>query len=233
MSSRYRNRKPIPLEVVQAYHDGKVKSVQTFLAFHNHEFFFQIPGADRVYAPTMVELRRKAMEVLEDTKPLEWRPVIIVDLYSAYDDEDHSLGKSAEGASVSFRFRRLEVSRQPDWNQAIVRYREERERGRVRDALPDERACLVEREHEEDFEAGDPDDDDRLRRQKSLDRFNLHHPNPESVELPYEKETWDGLFALKRVIDSAHGQLRDLLGRADLAARLKAGRFHLLPEKSE
>jgi hypothetical protein len=54
------------------------------------------------------------------------------------------------------------------------------------------------------------------------------------VALPYSDELWEGLQAMKRVIDDAHAKLKALVERKDLADRLrliaKQGGMPILPE---
>ncbi len=220
-----RDRKPI---VVDKIRSGNVE-VEVFYDFREHTFFFEEPGTrDRAYAATFVEVRRRLNEVYEKATPLDWKPVILVTLQDAYDDEDHSVrSEPVEGASVYLTFRRCELSPRPDHAECVERITSERERndrlgrGTRSDRGPIEREGYIEREHALDFEAGDPSEYDREARAKSLDRPEAYSNNADDVELPYEEDTWRGLCALKSAIDELHGKVAALIGRADFRDRLQ------------
>jgi hypothetical protein len=133
-----------------------------------------------------------------------------------------------EGASVSFTFRRCELSPRPDHAECVERVRQERERdahyGRHRsgyDRGPIEREGYIEREHAIDFEAGDPSEYDREAREKTLERPDSYTNNAGVVELPYEEDVWQGLLAMKRSVDDLHARVGELIGRADFRDKLK------------
>jgi hypothetical protein len=208
-----RDRKPVQVDTVRS---GGT-DVAVFYDFREHKFFFESPGTrDREYAETFVEVRRKLDEVYEKAEPLVWTPVILVTLHEAYDEQDHSVrSKPEEGASVSLRFRRCELSPRPDRVEVVERITRERERdGRLgrRNGYdsggPIEREGYIEREHVLDFEAGSPSDYDREVRNKTLDRPQHYSNSPGVVELPYDEETWRGLLALKVAIDVLHGNIK-------------------------
>jgi hypothetical protein len=220
-----RDRKPIPVDKVRA--NGT--DVEVFYDFREHKFFFEEPGTRiREYAETFVEVRRRLNEVYEKAAPLDWKPVILVTLHDAYDDQDHSVrSRPVEGASVHLTFRRCELSPRPDHAECVERITKEREReerlghGARRDRGPIEREGYIEREHAVDFEAGNPSDYDREVRAKTLDRPQSYSNDAGVVELPYEEDTWLGLLALKAAIDELHGKVDSLINRADFRDRLQ------------
>jgi hypothetical protein len=219
-----RDKKPIAVDKIRS---GGV-DVEVFYDFRNHNFFFECPGTrDRESAETFVEVCRRLYEVYEKAEPLCWTPVILVTLHKAYDEEDHPVrSKPVEGASVSLRFRRCELSPRPDHTEVVERIASERERddrlGRHRsDRGPIEREGYLEREHAIDFEARDPSDYDREVRAKALDRPSTYDNDEDDVELPYDEDTWRGLCALKVAIDELHAKVKMLIGLADFRDRLK------------
>lgn len=215
-----RDRKPIPVDTVRA----NSAEVEVFYDFREHKFFFEAPGTrSREYAETFVEVRRRLKEIYEQAAPLDWKPVILVTLHDAYDDQDHSIrSKAIEGASVYLTFRRCELSPRPDHAECIERITKERERhGDRGDHGPIEREGCIEREHILDFEALDPSDYDREMRAKTVDRPDSYSNEADIVELPYEEETWQGLLALKAAIDALHGKVDALIKRADFRDQLK------------
>ena len=220
-----RDRKPIPVDKVRV---GGAE-VEVFYDFRNHNFFFESPGTrHRENASTFVEVQRRLREVYERARPLDWRPVILVTLHEAYDDEDHSVrSKPVEGASIYLTFRRCELSPRPDHAECVDRITKERERnGRLgrperTDRGPIEREGYIEREHALDFEAGEPSDYDREVRAKMLDRADSYSNDAGVVELPYEEDTWRGLLALKAAVDKLHGRVAALIAQADFRDLLK------------
>jgi hypothetical protein len=218
-----RDKKPIAVDRVRS---GGV-DVEIFYDFREHYFFFEMPGTrDRESAETFVEVRRRLGEVYERADPLAWVPVILVTLHKAYDEEDHSVrSKPVEGASVSLRFRRCELSPRPDRAEVVEWIASERERddrhGRHRTRGPIEREGYLEREHAIDFEARNLSDYDREVRAKTIDRPSTYDNDEEDVELPYDEDTWRGLCALKVAIDELHGKVKTLIGLADFRDRLK------------
>ena len=221
-----RDKKPIAVDKIRS---GGV-DVEVFYDFRNHNFFFECPGTrDRESAETFVEVCRRLYEVYEKAEPLCWTPVILVTLHKTYDEQDHSVrSKPEEGASVSLRFRRCELSPRPDRAEVVERIARERERdgrfGRHNsydNGGPIEREGYLEREHVLDFEAGTPSDYDREVRDKTLDRPQHYSNSVGVVELPYDEETWRGLLALKVAIDVLHGKVRTLIGLADFRDRLR------------
>ncbi len=220
-----RGRKPIVVDKVRS---GGAE-VEVFYDFRNHTFFFEETGTrERVYAETFIQVRRLLDESYEKATPLDWKPVILVTLHEAYDDQDHSIRtKKVEGASIHLTFRRCELSPRPDHAEAIERITRERERdarlGRgSRSARgPIEREACIEREHTLDFEAGNPSEYDREVREKTLERPDTYSNAADVVELPYEEDTWRGLLALKGAIDELHGKVGALMSGADFRDRLK------------
>lgn len=219
-----RDRKPIVVDKVRS--GGH--EVEIFYNFRDHSFFFEELGTrGRVQADTFTEVRRLLDQSYEKATPLDWKPVILVTLHGAYDDQDHSVRrKKIEGASVHLTFRRCELSPRPDYAEAIERITRERERddrlGRGRsDRGPIEREAHIEREHALDFEAGDPTEYDREVRAKTLARPDTYDNDADVVELPYEEDTWQGLLALKSAIDGLHAKVGALISRSDFRDRLK------------
>lgn len=219
-----RDRKPIVVDRVRS--DGA--EVEILYDFRERDFFFEEPGTrNRVHAETFVESRRRLLEIYEKAEPLDWKPVILVTLHEAYDDQDHSVRtKPVEGASVNLRFRRCELSPRPDRTEVVDRITHERERddrlGRgSRDRGPIEREGCIEREHVLDFEAGNPSEYDREVRAKTLDRPQTYTNDADVVEMPYEEGTWRGLLALKTAIDVLHTNVYTFINRVDLRDRLK------------
>jgi hypothetical protein len=219
-----RDRKPIAVDKVRS---GGV-DVEVFYDFREHTFFFEAPGTrSREHASTFTEVCRLLDQVYEEAEPLDWRPVILVTLHEKYDDHDHSIRtKIVEGASVHLEFRRCELSPRPDRAEVVERIAREREReGRKgrggRDDGPIEREGYLEREHAVDFEAGEPNDYDRERRAKTLDRPENYSNRSGVVELPYDEETWRGLCSLKRAIDELHARVEALIGRVDFRNQLR------------
>lgn len=219
-----RDRKPI---VVDKIRSGGAE-VDVFYDFRQHDFFFEEPGTrERVHAKTFVEVRRLLGESYEDAAPLDWKPVILVTLHDAYDEQDHSIrSKPVEGASVHLTFRRCELSPRPDHAECVKRITREREvndrlgRG-SRDRGPIEREGYIERQHSLDFEAGNPAEYDREVRAKTVDRPDTYSNDAGVVELPYEEDTWRGLLALKAAIDKLHAKVGALISRADFRDQLK------------
>ena len=221
---RLRYRKPLPVDKVRS---GR-EDVDVFYDFGEHDFFFEKPGSrERVHAKTFTEVRRLLDQVYEGAAPLDWRPVILVTLHDAYDEQDHSIRtKKIEGACVSFTFRRCELSPRPDHAEQVERVRRERERDRYygrasNDDGPIERVGFIEREHAIDFEARDPTEHDREVRERTLERPDTYDNDADVVELPYEEETWQGLCAMKAAVDELHGRLGALIGSSDFRDRLK------------
>jgi len=234
-----RDRKPISVEKVRA----NSTDVDVFYDFRERKFFFEEPGTrSREYAETFVEVRRRLKEVYEKAAPLDWRPVILVTLHDAYDDQDHSIrNKPVEGASIYLTFRRCELSPRPDHAECVERVTREREvdvrLGRNRsDRGPIEREGYIEREYALDFEARGPSDYDREVRAKTVDRPDTYSNDAGVVELPYEEDVWQGLLALKAAIDALHGRVGALIGQANFRDQLKrfasGGSTPLLPEQS-
>jgi hypothetical protein len=217
-----RDRKPILVDKIRR---GDAE-VEVFYDFREHDFFFEAPGTrSREHASTFREVYRRLNEVYEKAAPLDWRPVILVSLHEKYDDRDHSIrSKPEEGASVHLTFRRCEISPRPDHAECVERITAERERderhGRDRGRGPIEREGYIEREHEIDFEAGNPSDYDREARAKTLERPDTYANAGYVVELPYTDETWRGLVALKLAIDSLHSKVEALISMADFRDRL-------------
>ena len=223
-----RDRKPIAVDKIRS---GGAE-VEVFYDFRQRDFFFEEPGTrERVHAETFVEVRRRLDQVYEKAAPLDWKPVILVTLHTAYDERDHSIRtKPVEGASVSFTFRRCELSPRPDYAEVVERVTIERERedrrGRGgRDRGPVEREGHIERKHNLDFEAGEPSEYDREVRAKTLDRPQTYDNDADVVELPYDEDTWRGLLALKDAVDALHARVKALIGRADFRDQLR--RFSL------
>lgn len=220
-----RSRKPVAVDTVRS---GGA-DVDVFYDFRNHTFFFEELGTrERVYADTFTEVRRRLDESYEKAAPLDWKPVILVTLYDAYDDQDHSIRtKPVEGASVHLTFRRCELSPRPDYAETIERITSERERddrlgrGSRTDRGPIEREGYIERKHAIDFEADDPNEYDREVREKTLTRPDTYNNDADVVELPYEEDTWRGLLALKAAIDGLHAKVGALINGADFRDRLK------------
>jgi len=223
-----RDRKPIAVDKVQA---GGAE-VEVFYDFREHDFFFEEPGTrSRVHAETFVEVWRRLHEVYEKAAPLCWTPVILVTLHAAYDEQDHSVRtKPVEGASVSFTFRRCELSPLPDRAEVVERIVRERERNGGRTGRggwgsdqggPIEREGCIEREHALDFEARGPSEYDREVRDKTLDRPQTYSNDADVVELPYDEDTWRGLLAMKVAVDELHAKVKALIGQADFRDRLR------------
>jgi hypothetical protein len=220
-----RDKKRIAVDKIRS---GGV-DVEVFYDFRNHNFFFEAPGTrDRESADTFTEVRRRLDQVYEKAEPLAWTPVIFVTLHSSYDEQDHSIRTRQEcGASVSFTFRRCELSPRPGRAEIVKRVTFERERERVgggwssNNGGPIEREGYLEREHEIDFNAGNPSDYDREARAKTLDRPNSYSNAADVVELPYDDDTWLGLLALKGAVDDLHARVKALIGLADFRDRLR------------
>ena len=236
-----RDRKPIVVDKVRSGNTD----VEILYDFRQHSFFFEEEGTrERHHAHTFVEVRRLVDQVHEDAQPLAWAPVILVDLRGKYDDGDHSArSRVEEGASVHLTFRRCELSPVPHRAEVVARVTSEREvdarlnRKRHRsDDGPIERVGFIEREHEVDFEAGDPSDSDREARARSLDRSDTYRNSPDVVELPYDEQTWRGLLAMKRAIDDLHSKVEVLIHQSDFRDRLRriaSGGMSALPEKEK
>ena len=220
-----RDRKPIAVDKIRS--GGS--EVEIFYDFRQHNFFFEEPGTrDRTYAETFVEIRRRLDQVYEKAEPLAWTPVILVTLHVAYDEQDHSVRtRSEEGASVYLVFRRCELSPRPDRVDVVKRITREREvndrlgRGGRSDRGPIDREGYLEREHELDFDAGNPSEYDREARVKTLDRPQTYSNDADVVELPYDEDTWRGLLALKIAIDALHAKVKTLIGLGDFRDRLR------------
>lgn len=220
-----RDRKPIAVDKVRS--GGS--EVEVFYDFRGHSFFFEELGTrNRVSADTFTEVRRLLDQSYENAAPLDWKPVILVTLYEAYDDGDHSIQtKKIEGASVHLTFRRCELSPRPDHAECVERVTRERAtnerlgRGGRSDRGPIGREGYIEREHAADFEAGNPTEYDREVREKTLERPDTYNNDSDVVELPYEEDTWRGLLALKAAIDGLHAKVGSLISGADFRDRLK------------
>jgi len=220
-----RDRRPIAVDKIRS---GGAE-VEVFYDFRQHDFYFEEPGTRaRVHAETFVEVRRRLDQVYEKAAPLDWKPVILVRLHTAYDERDHSVRTRQEaGASVSFTFRRCELSPRPDHAEVVERVTSERERdgrlgrGERFDRGPIEREGYLERAHAVDFDASDPSEYDREVRAKTLDRPQTYTNDDDVVELPYDDETWRGLCALKAAVDELHARVKALIGRADFRDQLR------------
>lgn len=221
-----RDRKPIAVDKVRS--GGH--EVDVFYDFRQHTFFFEESGTRaRVSAETFTEVRRLLDQSYEKATPLDWRPVILVKIHGAYDDQDHSVRtKKVEGASVHLTFRRCELSPRPDHVECVERITRERKShesrfgpGGYSDRGPIEREGYIEREHSLDFEAREPSDYDREARAKTLERPDTYDNQAGVVELPYEDDTWRGLLALKAAIDDLHGTVGTLVRSAQFRDCLK------------
>ena len=167
------------------------------------DFYVEITGPeDRVRADSVHEVKTKAKELLAQAVAYKWEGVIIVELFSSYDDA-HKPGTTSYshhqfGSSIEFVFDRMERSRHPT-----------------------KPTSFIYRKHTVDFEAKKPSEYDRRQRANNEEHRHYHVSDLHAVVMPYDEETWAGLHALKQSVDAAHTKLHTLVNRKDFADKLR------------
>lgn len=168
-------------------------------------FFVEIVPGDRdsrVVADTIVEVKREARAALARAQAYDWTALIIV---SVKKPEPWFHGGAAEHAGVELEFKRLERAPNP--------------------ARPGQ---FVARAHP--LDAPETDGPNRKKREEHRDISGYSGPDeigPSTKDegealLLYEQSVWDGLCAVKRVLDDVCAKLTAITQRAD-AARLLSG----------
>jgi hypothetical protein len=167
------------------------------------DFYVEITGMDdRVRADSVNEVKKLAQEMLTKATTYKWEGIIAVELGDSYDKKYKTPGsyqyKNRQfGAMVELEFDRMERSKHPT------------QEGRS-----------IYRKHTLDFEADEPSAYSRKQRDENRD-LKQFYPPMDTVILPYDDETWAGLHAMKRAVDTAQAQLEALVSRKDVADRLR------------
>ncbi len=177
--------------------------VPVYFDRNEKDFFVEIAGrADRVRAESVVEVKKLASEMLAKAIAYDWQGIIAIDNERSWEERhgNYRFGgrvRSQIGASIEFEFERLERSPNPVQHDKWIY-----------------------REHTLDFEAGKPTKHAREQRERNEKLVTMWEINMTAVIL-YDDETWAGLLAMKRAVDEAHAKLTALVGRKDLAERLR------------
>lgn len=179
------------------------------------DFYVEIAEGDVVRAPSVAEVQKRAKERLGATVPYTWKGIIIIEVKDSWEQQNNTFYRrsAAEfGSALGFEFSRLE-----------------------RSPHPSKEGKFVTRKHTLDFEASLKDSADYWVTSAQAERernegVTAYHDIDSTVVLPYSDETWNGLLAIKSIIDEAHAKLETFMRQPDVSVRLDlAGKKHQAP----
>jgi hypothetical protein len=182
--------------------NGHVK-LPIFFDRNEKDFYVEVTGPDdRVRANSVVEVRRLTQALLAKVTEYKWEGIIVVEVEKSYDAKHKAPGSyeyrgQKLGARVVFEFDRHERSKHPTQENRFVY-----------------------RNHTIDFLAAKPNAFDKKQREENR-YFKQTYVGLTAIVFPYDDETWQGLLAMKRAVDTAQAQLEALVGRKDLADKLR------------
>jgi hypothetical protein len=193
-----------PQKVDDVHSPSRRLKVDLMLDRNKLDFFARV-GDEEVRAPSIDELRPLAREMAAKAESYTWERVILVEIKEGWWDRHHHRGFGTRrerdpdveptGASVEVEFDRVERARSPFDGKWVAR------------------------QHPLDFEAGEPDEYTRKRREQFADF--IHYGDVNKTVLPYSEETWAGLCAIRKAIDELRDKLAALVERKDVVTLLQ------------
>lgn len=196
-----------PLKVDKVHLPPYGIAAQVFLDRNENTFFAEYAG-QRVEDATASGCVKKARKLLQDSLALKWQQVIII-------------GRSTDswqGQGLEFCAEREEVALSPGSGCIKRAFRTDDDDPEPEPLHP------VDEEH-----ASDPNWGAQWR------SYDFPETNKHRVVLPYSKEAWRTVLAIKQAIETTRAKIDELLASADLEQRLVSGNLQLLalPPASE